>query len=150
MTLLEAIQEANTAAGIDAGSLAFAQLQEFNSFMDSFEFDDYPVNVVVPIEINGVITEPYRIKDVAVIQGWMLTRIAQDTNDYRSVQIEPTYINPMRILAKKFMVALLNTDIIDPEVSNVSYSIMPEYQFLNAHLFGVSYRINLPVHSRVC
>lgn len=148
MTILEAIQEANTVAGID--TLAFANLTEFNSFMDGFSFSDYPVNVVIPVEINGVITEPYRIKDTAVITGWVLTRLSQDTNNYRSVHIEPTYINPMRTLAKKFMVALLDTDIVDPEVKDVSYNIKPEYAFLKAHLFGVSYRMNMPVHSRVC
>lgn len=151
MTILEAIQEANTAAGVASGSLAFASLQEFNSFMDSFEFSDYPVNVVVPVPLAGRITmTAYRIKDVATISGWMLTRIAQDTNNFRSVAIEPTYIAPMRTLAKKFIVALCNTDIIDTEVEEVSYTITPEYQFLSAHLFGVSYSVSLPVLARVC
>lgn len=149
MTILEAIQEAHAAAGIAPASLAFAQLQEFNSFMDSFQFSDYPVNVVVPVGIRGTFMNN-RVKDIATVRGWMLTRISEDTNNFRSVQIEPVYINPMRVLAKRFLRQLLETDIIDPEVEPVTYTIDPEYMFLTAHLFGVSYSISLPLRDNVC
>lgn len=150
MTILEAIKDASIAAGIEPGALAFAQLQEFNSFLDSFKFKDYPVNVVLPVELNGTVKVPMRCKETLLIRGWMLTRIRKDTSNYRSVDIEPTYINPMRTMARKFLGALLDTDIVDPETSDVPYSIKSEYMFLSAHLFGVSYSINLPVYTRIC
>jgi hypothetical protein len=148
MTILEALQEANTDAGITT-PLSFANLREFNSFKHSFEYEDYPINVVVPFELEGVFKNN-RAKENVPLQGWILTRIPQDTNDYRSAAIEDTYINPMRVLAKKFLRNLLDTDIIDSEVEDVRYRILPEYMFLDSHLFGVSYQCSVPVHDNAC
>lgn len=147
MTILDALTEANTAAGIK--TFSFANLQEFNSFIDSFKALDYPINVIVPIPLNGNIL-PSRTKDNLSIQGWMITRINEDTNNYRSAKIEDDYIHPMRKLAKKFLVKLSETDIVDPEVDNIAYSIRPEYMFLATHVFGVSYTCTLPINSKIC
>ena len=147
MTILEALTEANTAAGIK--TFSFANLQEFNSFIDSFKGLDYPVNVIVPVPLTGNLL-PSRTKDVLNIQGWMLTRIKEDTNNYRSAKIEDDYIHPMRKLAKKFLVNLCQTDIVDPEIDDIGYSIRPEYMFLATHVFGVSYTCNLPINSKIC
>lgn len=147
MSILEAIQEAN--ADIAVRGLTFANLQEWNSFADSFTFEEYPRNIVVPFTVNSIYLDN-RIKDTAIIQGWMITRIDEDTNDWRSVLLEPKYMDPMRQLAKKFIRRLLDTDIIDPEVQNVSARFVPEYMWLSKHLFGVSYTVNLPLVSRIC
>lgn len=149
MTILEGIQEAHEATGLDADRLSFASLQEFNSFTDSFRFADYPRNVVVPPRITGTLLNN-RTKEILLIRGWFLTRISQDTNNFRRVSIEPTYIAPMRQLARKFVRKLADIDINDPEVVPISYTIDSEYQFLKDHLFGVSYTINLPIYSYVC
>ena len=147
MTILEALEEANKAAGIK--TFSFANIQEFNAFIDSFKGLDYPVNVVVPVNISGVFLNNM-VKDVAAIQGWMLTRLQQDTDNFRSIKIEPDYIDPMRRKAKKFLRALLDTDIVDSEVESVSYTIRPEYKFLATNTFGVSYTMNLPILDHVC
>jgi len=149
MTVIEALQQANEAAEIP--NLSFANIQEFQTFMDSFEYDDYPVNVVVPFTSNGVHNERGIRKSTIPLQGWVLRRIPQDGNDYRSQAIEADYLNPMRILAIKFLKNLLRTEIIDrdgnPEPRD---TIRPEYAFLNAHLFGVSYSIQLPIVENAC
>lgn len=153
MTILEAIQEANDTAKIR--TLAFANIQEFQSFMDSFTFNDYPVNIVIPPSITGTRTSN-RNKIVFAIQGWVLQRIPEDTNDYRSIKIQETYMAPMQTLATKFINALLKTgeddgeDFVDPEVEEVSWTIRPEYAFLPDHLFGCSYTVNLPSTTTIC
>lgn len=150
MTLLTtAIEEATTGAGIV--SLRYANLQEFNSFLDSINVAQYPLNLVVPIDLDGTFLNN-RFKDTLTIQGWVLTRISEDTNDWRSIELEDTYINPMRALARTFLIKLVNDANIgvDPEQETVRYSIKPEYMFMHAHLFGVSYRMNLPVTGNVC
>jgi len=147
LSILEELQLANTAAKVK--DLSFANLQEFNSFMDSFTFLEYPRNVVVPFSLNGTFVAN-RVKDVIPLQGWMLTRIREDTNDWRSVKLEPDYIAPMRSLARTFLIKLLDSDLTDPEVNNVTYSITPEFMFLSSHLFGVSYRMNWPVVGKLC
>lgn len=148
MSILEALIEANNNVG-GIKKMAFANLQEWNSFKDSFTFLEYPVNVVTPFTVSSLFKDN-RIKDTVTIQGWMITRISEDTNDYRSLDLEPKYIDPMRQLAKKFVRRLLDSDIIDSEVTDVTVRIVPEYQWLNAHLFGVSYSVNLPISSRLC
>lgn len=148
MTIIETINEATETAGFKG--LSFANLQEFNAFMDSFNFNEYPRNVVVPYNLNGSITEQGRKKKVIPLQGWALTRISQDTNDWRSIDLEKDYIQPMRVLAEKFIVQLVNSDLTDSEVRDISYSIKPEYMFLNSHLFGVSYTVNWPITGTIC
>lgn len=147
MTILEAIDEANSEAGIHV--LAFANIKEFQTFMDSFTFSDFPVNVVVPFTSNGTHIAGRR-KAIIPLQGWVLTRIPEEPMDLRSRAAEHDYIDPMRNLAIKFINRLLDTDITDPEVENVGDSIRPEYAFLPAHVFGVSYSVNWPVIEYVC
>lgn len=147
ISVLDALTEANKIPGIKG--LSFAALQEFNSFKDSFTFLEWPRNVVVPIPLDGVI-EQHRTAEVLNIQGWMITRIKQDTNDFRSVDIEPDYIEPMRKAARKFILGLVNSDLTNPQAANISYRIVPEYQFTDAHLFGVSYSLRWPINGKLC
>lgn len=148
-TILQAIQQATEDAGIRA--LSFASLQEFNAFMDSFRFEDWPRNVVAPPSINGAFrgTNGIRASETLILEGFILRRISEDTNDWRSVKIEPDYIEPMRVLARKFIRRMLDSEIVDPE-GEASYSIVPEYMFLNQHLFGVGYRAQIPIMKNVC
>jgi hypothetical protein len=147
VTILQSIQQANTEAGIRA--LSFANLQEFNAFMDSFNFEDWPRNVVVPPVVNGTFNG-IKAAETLVLRGWVLRRIPEDTNDWRSVQLEPDYISPMRDFARKFVRKMLDSDIVDPSRDPASYTITPEYMFLNQHLFGVSYQAQIPIMKNVC
>lgn len=148
MTLLEALEEANNSIQGVKG-LSFANIQEFNSFQDSFNFQDWPRNIIVPPDLTGTVLD-YRVKEVIKIQGWMVRRINEDTNDYRSVKIEPDTIAPMRAAARKFVLALINSDLTDAEAKNISYRIQSEYQWLSSHLFGVFYHLDWPVRANVC
>jgi len=147
VTILQATTEANTAAGIK--NFVFADLTEFNSFKDGFNELDYPINVMVPFTVNSLFLNN-RIKNSVLIRGWVLTRLREDTNDFRSVKIEPDYINPMRMLAMKFVRRILDSEVIDSESEGVSATFVPEYQFLDAHLFGVSYSFTLPTKAHIC
>ena len=146
-TVLGAIQEANTTAGIT--TLAYANSQEFKAFMDKFAFTDYPVNLVLPFTVNGSVLNG-RTKDTITITGYVWKRVPEDGNDWRTLSVETAYIDPMRTLAKKFIKALLDTDIIDPEVEAVGYTTSPEYAETSGHLFGVRYTIQLPTILNVC
>ena len=149
MTILESVTLANTNAGIR--TMSFANLQEFQSFMDSFKFEEWPVNVLVPFTVNGTTNMSTGIRKAVVpLQGWVLTRVTEDPNDSRSKAFEEKYLNPMRTLAKKFIKQMTNSDIVDRNVDSISDSIIPEYMFLNAHTFGVSYTLNLPIMDNVC
>lgn len=148
MTILEAIQEANSEA--DIRTLAFANIEEFNTFIDSFKYSDYPINIVVPFTSNGSTTSGRRRKAIIPLQGWVLTRISEEPLDLRSVKAEHDYVEPMRAKAITFISELLKTDVTDPEVQNVSDTIRPEFAFLSMHLFGVSYTMNWPVVENVC
>lgn len=147
MTVLDAIAEANADAGIE--NWKFANIKEYNQFLASFESSDFPMNVVVPFDNNGTHVGGMR-KAVIPLQGWVLTRVRHEPLDLRSPIAESEYIRPMRKLAIKFINRLLQADIIDPEVNEVSDTIRPEYAFLSARLFGVSYTCNIPIIQSVC
>lgn len=140
-TIIEYLKEANDAAHIKTFRLA--DVSEYQKFLDSFEYSDYPMNVVVPFQINGRMIGG-RLKQVVPLQGWIVRRIDQDT-DVRKAEAEQAYIAPMRTKATAFITALLGTDIVDPEVNDVSFVIKPEYAFLNQRVFGVSYTMNWPI-----
>lgn len=148
ITLLEALQEANSATPGIKG-LSFANIQEFASFQDSFNFQDWPRNIIVPPNLSGTITD-YRVNEVINIQGWMVTRINQDTNDYRSVKIEPDFIAPMRAAARKFILKLVDSELTNSEAKTINYRIGSEYQWLHSHLFGVFYSLDWPVRAKLC
>lgn len=149
MTILEAVEQANTDAGIR--TLSFANLREFQSFMDSFTFQEWPINILIPFTVSGTTNMATGIRNASVsLQGWVLTRVEVDPNDYRTAKMESTYLNPMRTLAKKFIKAMINSDIVDRNVSTISDTIAPEYKFLNGLTFGVSYTLNLPIRDNVC
>lgn len=149
MNIVDALEEANTAAKIT--TMAFANIKEFQSFMDSFNFSDYPVNVIVPFTSNGTNISGRR-KSTIPLQGWVLTRVVDEPLDLRSLKAEREYIGPMRALAVKFITALLDTEIIDTDsgAESVSDSIRPEYAFLDAQVFGVGYTVNLNVAENTC
>lgn len=148
-TILEAITTANNEAGIR--TLSFANLQEFQAFMDSFQFVEYPINVVVPFTVNGTTNMTTGIRKAVVpLQGWILTRVSEEPEDLRTKAAEEKYLHPMRVLAKKFIRRFLESDIIDAETNSVTDSIRPEYMFLNAKTFGVSYTLNVSIRDNVC
>lgn len=142
-TIIQAVKKANLDAGIR--NFSYARIDEFSAFMESFKELDYPRNIIVPIETRGTWAKAGQYNRIAVIQGWMLTRIKSDTSELRTAAAEEVYIEPMRQLAKAFLSNLTECDIVDPEEENISDTIKPEYAFLSSGLFGVSYSMNLPV-----
>lgn len=147
MTVLEAARQANKDAGIR--TLSFANIQEFQAFMGSFTFNEYPANVLLPFTSNGV-TENQIRKATIPLQGWVVTKVEIDPNNYRTEEVEAQYLEPMRNLAIKFIKNLLDSDIINPQAGPVRDTINPEYMFLNERVFGVSYKLDLPVVQNVC
>lgn len=149
MTILDAIKEANHIAGIK--TLAFANITEFNSFLHSFDGLDLPVNLVIPPNVTSQLTQP-RTQDQVILAGFVMQRLDEDTNDYRSIEIEDKVINPMRTLAKKFLVAMINSEIYNEQNPTApTATIVPEYAWASElHLFGVSYRCAIPIKSKVC
>lgn len=148
-TILEAIEAANEAAEIR--TFSFADIREFNSFNDSFKFEEYPCHVVVPFTINGEFDQDIQsAAKVVPLSGWLLTRISEDTNDVRKVEIERKYMEPLRRQLLSYLNELRQSDIVNSEVKKITFTIRPEYHFLKDHLFGPSYTINLPLQSRVC
>jgi len=148
-TLLSAVEFSHAQAGMKPDSFKFAKLDEFNSFIESFNFNDFPAHLTMPwstklVWLNG------RIKTVANMQGWIFMRIPVDANEFRSRKVEELYLQPMRNIAKDFFRNLLDEYVIDqgtsqPDGAPVNISIDPEYAFLSSQLFGVSYSATIPI-----
>lgn len=148
MNIITTFEAANTTAGID--TLAFGKLDEVQSFLDKYAIGDYPINLILPPAFTVTLGAGHLVKQVIQLQGWILTRIDSEPNNYRSAAIESTYIQPMRELAILFIKALWNSSIVDDEVQTIQATITPEYTKLNYHLFGVRYQVNVPLIEAVC
>lgn len=129
--------------------LVFAQIDEFQKFMDSFNELDYPANVLVPFEATTAVTGA-RKQTTIPLAGWLVRRIETETVDFRSAEVEDQYLEPMRRLANKFLTKLINSEVTDETVATVSFRIKPEYAFLSHHLFGISYTMNWPIGLNAC
>lgn len=150
MTILQAIEQANTTA--DVRNFAFANIAEFNAFIDSFNHLDYPVHVLQPFTTTQIWLSG-RVKNTVTLNGWFLKRIDSDTTNFRAKKIEEDHLQPMRAKCMAFIKALLHTNdntVIDPEVNEVLVTIRPEYALLATRAFGVSYTLTLPVIEGVC
>lgn len=144
--ILTAIQAANPSEC----TFSFANIQEFQSFTDKFSFSDYPVNVVFPFDIAGTNDKNTGIrKAVVTIEGFIFTRVNEDTNNYRTLTMEDV-IDPLRLLAIDFIQALGASSIIDNNIQTISDTIRPVYAELPDHFFGVRYRVQLPIIQSVC
>lgn len=144
--ILTAIQAANP----DECTFAFANIQEFQSFTDKFKFSDYPVNVVFPFDIAGTSDNNTGIrKAVVTIEGFIFTRVSEDTNNYRTLTMEDV-IDPLRQLAIQFIQNLSSSSIVNQNSTTISDTIRPVYQELPDHFFGVRYRVQLPINQAVC
>lgn len=145
-TILETIQAANPSEC----TFAFANIQEFQSFTDQYNYDDYPVNVVFPFDVAGTYDKNTGIrKAVCTIEGFIFTRVSEDTNNYRTLTMEDV-IDPLRTLAIEFIMNLSESDIVDNTIQTVTDTIRPVYQELPDHFFGVRYRLQLPIIQNVC
>jgi hypothetical protein len=146
VTILEAIQAANPT---DC-TFAFANIQEFQSFTQKYSYQDYPVNVVFPFDIAGTSEQNTGVrKAVVTINGFIFTRVSEETNNYRSLTMEDV-INPMRDLALEFIKNLINSEIVNRNVQNISDTVRPVYAELPEHYFGVSYSVQLPIIQNIC
>jgi len=144
--ILTAIQAANP----EECTFAFANIQEFQSFTDKYVYADYPVNVVFPFDIAGTSDNNTGVrKAVVTIEGFIFTRVSEDTNDYRTLTMEDI-IDPLRELAIEFIQNLSSSSIINKNITTVTDTIRPVYQELPDHFFGVRYRLQLPIIQNVC
>ncbi len=148
MNILTEFTTANTTAGIS--TLAFGKLDEVQSFLDQYTTGQYPINLIVPPPFQVTFGSGFMVKQTIQLRGLVLTRIDSQPVNYRSAEIEATYIQPMRELAIKFLKALWNSDIVDDEAKTMQALITPVYLKLNAHLFGVEYSCNVPLIEAVC
>jgi hypothetical protein len=149
MTILEAIEDANTNAGIT--TLVFARtLAEFNEVIESFNFSDYPINVVIILRNNGRHTSSGRRKGAIRLDGYVLTRVSEEPLELRTRKAEHDYIQPMRTKAISFLTELIKSDITDPEEEVINDSVDSVYGFLSSHTFGVTYTITLPIVEQTC
>ncbi len=143
-TLMDAVRWANDQAGIN--DLVLANISEAKKFLESFKAGQYPANIIEPFKQNGTLSKNTGIRKAIVpLQGWVMMRTKENQIDYRSAKVEDLYIEPCRVLAARFLKKLMETDVIDLQVLNITDTINPEYFFLNQQLMGVSYTCNLPI-----
>lgn len=150
MSLIQTIDKASVDAGIRSFVYAdFETEQEFQAIIDKFKAEEFPLLLIPPFQSNGTWTNSRR-KGVLQLRGWVVTRIKQDTNNYRSRELEINTIEPMKKLAKKFIKNMIASDIYDPTGTAVTDTIRGSYQFTNKHLFGAYFTANIPIIESVC
>lgn len=147
-TMLQAVKWAHEEAEFNPKALIFARLDEAKELMAKFTFNDYPVHMITPfgsklVWLNG------RVKTTIPMYGWVLRRIPVNTAEYRTAKVEELYMEPMRKLAKDFFRNLLDTYVIDQEVTPINIDLNPEYGATEIGLFGYSYVARIPVLEQV-
>lgn len=127
----------------------FETENELQAAIESFKFAEYPLLIIPPFQSNGTWTNGRR-KGVLQLRGWVVTRINEDTNNYRSRSLEISTIQPMKALAMKFIKKFLASDVVDPLVPTTGDTIRGTYQFTNKHLFGAAFTVSPTIVETVC
>jgi hypothetical protein len=153
MTIIEALEEVNDAL-TPVPTFIFADLNEANFLVDAIETANMPVFLVLPFTVVDTFGKSGTIQSTFELQGFMFTKKSdQRTIDYSAADVESELIQPMRLLARKFLHRLNAHSIIDPETAGVKVtSYEPIYSSMDANLFGVFLRATVPVkeHPVVC
>ena len=146
MTILEALQEVkNEMPWIK--TFIYADLNEANATeTDKLVESEYPVMIVFPINPVDTIPNSGLTKTTFELNAMFLNKSAQKTTDYKSSEIEIEVIAPMRLIARKYIHVLATHSIIDPETPGITtVNYQPVYSSMDANLFGVSVRAQVPV-----
>lgn len=150
MSLISTIQQAATDAGFVSFVYAdFESENEFQAVIEKYDASAFPLLLIPPFQSNGTWNQGRR-KGVLQLRGWAVKRITDKTVNYRSLALETSTIEPMKVLARKFIKKMIESDLYDPMVENVQDTIRGSYQFTNTHLFGAYFTVNLPIIESVC
>lgn len=150
ISLIETLDQASKDAGFRSFVYAdFETENEFQAAIDKFKFEEYPLLLIPPFQSNGTWTSGRR-KGILQVRGWALKRIKENTVNYRSRALEADTIEPMKVLARKFIKQMIVSDVYDPMVTTIQDTIRGSYQFTNKHLFGAYFTVNIPIVESVC
>jgi len=147
MTILEALEEVNSNLTTPA-EFIYADMNEANFAADSVDSSSLPVLIILPITVtdNRTPNGSGVLKSTLELNAMFLTQITDVTTDYSAATVETSAIEPMRTLARQFIFRLNEHDIIDPESNGiVQVTYQPTYSSLDANLFGVLVRAQVPV-----
>lgn len=148
MTLLAAIEEVKDEMTA-IKTLLNADMFEANMLADKLLTSEYPLLLILPIPIVDTPGESGALKSTVDLQLYFLDRGTALTTDYVTSDIETDFIEPMRLMARRFIHRLNDHSIIDPESDGIqSRTYTPEYGLFDAHTFGVSVRAQVPIMER--
>lgn len=149
MTLLSALEEI-TDGLTDIKTLLNADLYEANALADAMNAASYPLVLLLPVPITDTPGRSGALKSTVDLQLFFLDKSTNDyTIDYSGAAIETDFIEPMRLLARRFIHKLNEHEIIDPESEGIeARTYTPEYSLFDAHMFGVSVTCQVPMMER--
>jgi len=151
MTVLESFEKASKDAGIR--TVLFCDMyteQEFSNLVKSMKPEQCPINILDSrsLQSNGT-WETGRRKAIIPLEGWVVTRIKENTKTTRSRELETTYIEPMKKLTKLFLKNVLKMEVYDAS-REMTDTIRGAYQVSNEHFFGTKYTASVPVVDGYC
>lgn len=127
-------------------TLIYADLNESNYLADALETSEYPLLLIVPIVVTEATGHTTGLDEGTFeLNAYMLDKQTEPTIDYSSADIETRYIAPMRLLARQYMHRLSTHSIVAPGKVVGDKTYTPEYGLLDAHLYGVNIRCQIPV-----
>lgn len=148
MTLLSALEEVKSEM-TDIKTLINADLFEANLLADKLLTSEYPLILLLPIPIVDTPGSSGALKSTVDLTLYFLKRGTEITSDYSGAEIETDFIEPMRLLARRFIHKLNEHAIIDPESRGIeARTYNAEYGLFDAHTFGVSVRCSVPIMER--
>lgn len=145
MTLLTALEEVRSEM-TDIKTLLNADMFEANMLADKLLTSEYPMILLLPIPIVDTPGSSGALKSTVDLTLYFLKRGTDITPDYSITDIESNFIEPMRLLARRFMHKLNKHKIIDPETKGIeARTYNAEYGLFDAQTFGVSVRCQVPI-----
>jgi hypothetical protein len=146
MTIVETLEDVNDNLSVATRFIYVNSLNEANYLVDALTDGEFPVCLMLPVIVRDTPGKSGILKSKFQLGAYFLNKISGTTNDFKTNEVESTVIKPMRDLAREYVHKLNETDLIDPETDGIGErTFEPEYDLMDASLFGVFVKADVPV-----
>lgn len=141
------VETLETKAKALGASFLYATKDKANNLLDYMNKLDYPIIVVLPIEItDNKNSSTGALESEFDLTCWVLDKDDQPTTDFDHYLVESSIIVPMRTLARQFITAIDHSDMINEGSNGIEkVKYVAAYGVMDEHLHGVQCTCTVPV-----
>ena len=119
----------------------------YANWLKEGNYPNFPCLILMPVTISDQRQTSGRLASTLEFEGYFLQAHTEETIQFDHLTKESDTIEPMRLLARKFIHHVDDSDLIDPETTGIGDKVKytPIYEMLDRHCFGVFAQASFPI-----